>query len=516
MSEIHLPESWLETKLESLTTDISYGYTASSSSDLIGPKMLRITDIQDNKVNWNDVPYCYIDSDKKDKYILYKNDLVFARTGATVGKSFLIRNTPPEAVYASYLIRVRTTSDGMISFLAHFFNSNQYWKQITEFSSGIGQPNVNGTKLKALDVPVPPLAEQKVIAERLDKLLAQVENTKARLERIPEILKRFRQSVLAAAVSGKLTEEWRRKNMQTWPDEEKKLGDVIELAYGKSLPSKSRSGSGFPVFGSNGEVGIHKEKLVSGPFIIVGRKGSYGEVTWSNQSGWPIDTTYYVIPKTEANLRFVYFLLQTLGLNQLNRSTAIPGLNREDAYGCSVTFPAINEQSEIVRRVEELLAFANLIEERLNDTIDRVTVLTQVILAKAFCGELTAEWREENQELITGENSAEALLEKIRLERDIRKKLMPKRKSKKAPGNKMKKEVISVVEALKDTNKSMSGQELMSACGYPSDSDTEKLEQFFLDIRTSLLEEKSIIKLERTDDGQDWFELAETEIVKES
>lgn len=175
MGKVNLPKGWAITKLELLTTDISYGYTAPSSSDEVGPKMLRITDIQDNSVIWSDVPYCEIEEEKLEKYLLKKNDLVFARTGATVGKSFLIRTEPPKAVYASYLIRVRTVSEELISLLSHFFNSQQYWQQITEFSSGIGQPNVNGTKLKQLTIPLPPLAEQKVITDKLDIMLSQVE-----------------------------------------------------------------------------------------------------------------------------------------------------------------------------------------------------------------------------------------------------------------------------------------------------------------------------------------------------
>ncbi|OQX04742.1 MAG: hypothetical protein BWK73_35375 [Thiothrix lacustris] len=234
-----LPNGWIETKLEKLTADISYGYTASSNETDVGPKMLRITDIQDNKVNWSTVPYCQIEDNKFEKYSLKANDLVFARTGATVGKSFLIKNDVPDAVYASYLIRVRCLSRDLVQFLSYFFNSNQYWTQITEFSTGIGQPNVNGTKLKSLNIVLPPLAEQKQIATLIDNLLAQVDTLKTRLDAIPNILKRFRQSVLAAAVSGKLTEEWRTENAKhEW--EYKTIGDVCAVATGKT-PSRSES-----------------------------------------------------------------------------------------------------------------------------------------------------------------------------------------------------------------------------------------------------------------------------------
>lgn len=204
-----LPAGWTEANLGELASDITYGYTAKSSADPIGPRMLRITDIQDDRVNWSTVPHCSISEEDLSKYKLERGDLVFARTGATVGKSFLIREEIPDSVYASYLIRVRCRNYDLARYLSHFFRSPIYWSQITDASSGIGQPNVNGSKLKQLRIPVAPAAEQKRIADKLDRLLAAVDTCKARLDAIPAILKRFRQSVLAAATSGELTEEWR-------------------------------------------------------------------------------------------------------------------------------------------------------------------------------------------------------------------------------------------------------------------------------------------------------------------
>lgn len=285
---------------------------------------------------------------------------------------------------------------------------------LNDVISGSAQPQITRQGLVNVKIPLPPITEQKIIAEKLDLLLAEVQETKSRLEQIPELLKQFRQSVLSDAVSGKLTEDCtyhsRSNNII--------LGNVLELAYGKSLPAKFRSGDGYPVYGSNGEIGKHKQKLVNGPFIIVGRKGSYGEITWSDSSGWPIDTTYYVVLKIKSNLKFIFYLLQTLGLNQLNRSTAIPGLNREDAYKLKINLPSIQEQNEIVRRVEQLFAYADKIEQQVNTALEKVNHLPQSILAKAFRGELTAQWRTKNPDLITGENSAASLLERIQVEQE--------------------------------------------------------------------------------------------------
>lgn len=126
------------------------------------------------------------------------------------------------------------------------------------------------------------------------------------------------------------------------------LSDEIELAYGKGLPERSRVPGTFPVFGSNGKVGSHKEPLIKGPGIIVGRKGSVGEVIWTDNDFWPIDTTYYVKPKNkEDSLKYWYYQLKTLGLNQLNSHSAIPGLNRDVAYAKQVIKRTPDEQKKI-------------------------------------------------------------------------------------------------------------------------------------------------------------------------
>jgi type I restriction enzyme S subunit len=125
------------------------------------------------------------------------------------------------------------------------------------------------------------------------------------------------------------------------------LAEEIELAYGKSLPARMRQPGSFEVFGSNGRVGHHTEPLIQGPGIIVGRKGSVGEVVYSARDFWPIDTTYYVVNKGRHDWRFIYHLLSSLRLTELNSHSAVPGLNREDVYSIAVKLPPKHEQERI-------------------------------------------------------------------------------------------------------------------------------------------------------------------------
>jgi type I restriction enzyme S subunit len=161
--------SWERVPLNDLCETIDYGVTASANAQQGKAKFLRITDIQNNTVNWETVPFCDAPDRKLANAALRDGDIVFARTGATTGKSFLLKKPPQSAVFASYLIRVRPSKNVDPGFLAHFFDTNDYWRQIKSKSQGAAQEGVNASKLATLQIPLPPLDEQKRIAANLDK-----------------------------------------------------------------------------------------------------------------------------------------------------------------------------------------------------------------------------------------------------------------------------------------------------------------------------------------------------------
>ena len=184
--------------------DSQYGYTESATTDPIGPHFLRITDIQDGHVDWSSVPYCKIDPEKKTQYAIQRGDIVVARTGATTGKSYLVIDDV-DAVYASYLIRVGLKSDLLNNHYLHaFMQSPEYWRQISDFSSGIAQPGVNGKKLKELELPIPSVPEQKEIVRILDSLLVKEQQAKDAAEAVLEKIDLLKKSILARAFRGEL------------------------------------------------------------------------------------------------------------------------------------------------------------------------------------------------------------------------------------------------------------------------------------------------------------------------
>lgn len=181
-----IPSNWEWARLRNVTLRVHYGYTASANHNLTGVRMLRITDIQDNKVDWSTVPGCQITDKETEQFKLAENDILIARTGGTVGKSFLVRNVEVTAVFASYLIRLIPSTKIEVKYLKYFIESPFYWKQLYAKCSGTGQPNVNGVALSSLLIPLPPFAEQVMIANQVDRLLELCDVLDRRIEESTE------------------------------------------------------------------------------------------------------------------------------------------------------------------------------------------------------------------------------------------------------------------------------------------------------------------------------------------
>lgn len=188
-------------------------------------------------------------------------------------------------------------------------------------------------------------------------------------------------------------------------------GEVLPLSYGKALPAKRRaSGGGCTVFGSSGPVGTHDEPLVTGPAIIVGRKGSAGSVHFSRGPSWPIDTAYYSLSSPDCDLRYGYHVLSWLRLDRLDQSTAIPSLSRDSYNQLPVPLPPVETQRRIIARIEELFAELDDGEAALARAWDDLKTYRKSLLKAAVTGELTADWREANPMQETGEQRLQRIV----------------------------------------------------------------------------------------------------------
>lgn len=479
-----------------------------------------------------------------------------------------------------------STSQGFKSFTFPKYINPSYayyfLKSIRSLAESLGTgttfKELSGTTAKTLPFRLAPLAEQTRIAQKLDDLLAQVENLKSRVDTIPTLLKRFRRSVLAAAVSGRLTDDWRNSHDQLssafelhkklrqahdaegghargnaskptekahdlTSDELPDTWDIADLrdicvpgrpiTYGILKPGPELEFgvpyirvADFPgnkldfsrIKNTSPEIDLqYKRARLTAGDLLLSIRGSVGrlikipeELEGANITQ---DTARLSIsPLTSTD--FIYWVLLAdstqLRMKKAIRGVAVRGINIGDVRALQIPLPPPEEQAEIVHRVEQFFVYADEVEAKVSIALSHINKLSQTILAKAFRGELTESWRADNQRLITGEHSAEALLEKIKAERELKIKLPVSKPSPKPTkmGKKMRTSIIKVSDALKEADRPLSGQELLTAAGYPNDSTTEELEQFFLDVRDSIGSNK-IIKQDRDNSGQDWFALAE-------
>lgn len=205
-----IPESWRWVRWGDLSQSIQYGYNA-PAQDVGRIKMVRISDIQDGKVLWDTVPYCEIREEKIPTYLLQKNDILFARTGGTVGKSYLVKDVPEESIYAGYLIRTRYSSLLCPEYMKYFMESLLYWDQLRNGTIATAQPNCNGKTLSKMILPLPPLAEQKRIVAKIEELLLYVDRYAAAYEKLEQFNAKFpenmKKSILQYAIQGKLVEQ---------------------------------------------------------------------------------------------------------------------------------------------------------------------------------------------------------------------------------------------------------------------------------------------------------------------
>lgn len=209
-----LPARWEWVRLGQIASRVQYGYTASADHSVLSPKLLRITDIQNDQVNWASVPGVQAGQQDLSGYFLESGDLLIARTGGTIGKTYLVTSAPVSSVFASYLIRVSPLSGVAPSYLKIFASSALYWSQLLASSMGTGQPNVNGTALSELVVPIPPIAEQSRIVARVQELMALCDVLEAKGELEVEQHARLVDSLFDSLANSEsahaLAENWQR------------------------------------------------------------------------------------------------------------------------------------------------------------------------------------------------------------------------------------------------------------------------------------------------------------------
>ncbi|MBL38202.1 MAG: restriction endonuclease subunit M [Xanthomonadales bacterium] len=402
---------WRECRLGEVS-DIRYGYTAKASADIAGPKFLRITDIQNDAVNWPTVPVCPITSQDLEKHRLQKGDIVFARTGATTGKSYRILDGP-EAVAASYLIRVRITEKGLTSaFLELFFKSADYWTQVKTGTIGSAQGGFNASKLAELKILVPPPEEQKRIVAILDEAFAGIEtaiaNTEKNLANARELFLAFLKLVFVQGRSG-----WKEVAVSDFADA--CLGKMLDKRKNKGTPRPYLRNINVRWFGVDTsdllEMKIEEKELerymVRKGDLLICEGGYPGRAAvWEKDE--PVffqKAVHRVRCHDPAHTRWLmYFLYLADATGYLRSSFTGAGIQHftgQSLKRFKVPIAPPDQASELTFRIDDLRGDLERLEATHKRKLCALQELKQSLLQKAFSGELTADRVEEELESAT-------------------------------------------------------------------------------------------------------------------
>ena len=360
---------------------INYGYTESASSEPIGPRFLRITDIQNDQVNWDAVPYCKIDSSELPKFRLASGDIVFARTGATTGKSFLVSESP-DAVFASYLIRLRLLDKNLLpEFVSLFFQTAGYWKSIQDGVAGSAQGGFNASKLAALKIPIPPLADQQRIVTVLDEAFDGIATAKANAEKNLQNARALFESHLQSVFT---------QRGEGWV--EKTIGQCFKVRSGDFLPAKAMITTGdIDVYGGNGIAGKHNAKNLSGENIVIGRVGAKcGNVRHVVGDLWLTDNAFSISDYyCEFDLAFLERVLTLKNLRNTANQAAQPVISYTTIKDVVLEFPISKAvQKEIADMLDGLETETQHLEAIYQQKLAALDALKKSLLDQAFTGAL--------------------------------------------------------------------------------------------------------------------------------
>ena len=415
-----IPSLWEWTTINDISKSILYGVSESAKTN--GKyRLLRITDIQNNSVQWDSVPYTDFDENKAKSYLLSDGDILFARTGATVGKSYLVQGLTEGAIYASYLIRVQTYDAVLPQYLKFYFESGYYWEQIEQGSVGVGQPNVNGTILGNLHVPIPPLHEQFRIVSELSKWMGIIDIIANSQTDLQALIKQTKSKILDLAIHGKLVpqdpndepaselikhinpkaeitcDNGQYRNIpKNWCA--CKLVDICSfLSRGKS-PKYSEDDKTYPVFAQkcnlkDGDVSLEQArfldpstinkwnevyKLQTGDILVNSTgTGTVGRTRLFNTNC--LGNYPFVVPDSHVSVvrvlksicpQYIYAYISSDSIQQYMEKNLAGSTNQKELYigvleNMQIFLPPLAEQQRIVARIEELFSTLDNIQKAL-------------------------------------------------------------------------------------------------------------------------------------------------------
>jgi type I restriction enzyme S subunit len=415
-----MSELWPRFPLEALVDKVGSGSTPKGGESvykLSGTPLIRSMNVVFFGFKRNGLAYLdEIQAEALKNAEVKAEDVLLNITGASIGRVTLAPQEAEGARVNQHVCIIRPNAALAPRFLNAYLSSPEMQDRIWADNYGVTRQALTKQQILGFNIPLPPIPEQKRIADKLDSVLARVDACRDRLDRFPALLKRFRQSILAAATSGRLTTDFPRENGNKLAVPlQQSLTSIRTGPFGSSLhksdyilggipivnPMHIQQGKIVPTLGmsvNNATASRLSDFRLSKGDVIIGRRGEMGRcaVVTVEQSDWLCGTGSMVLkPNDGLDPCYLQLFLSSpatiRALEGESVGTTMVNLNQKILLALEIYYPPIEEQTEIVRRVELLFAFADRLEARLATARRQVGQLTPALLAKAFRGELVAQ-----------------------------------------------------------------------------------------------------------------------------
>jgi type I restriction enzyme S subunit len=397
-----IPKHWEVKRLKYLASEpLKYGASeVAELRDPDQPRFVRITDITESG-ELREETFRSLTEDTARPYLLEQGDLLFARSGATVGKTFMYDRSWGRACFAGYLIRFRAHWDRALpEFVSYFANSADYWCWLSANFIKATIQNVSAERYANLAVPVPSLPEQQAIVGFLDRETGKMDAMVERKERLIELLLERRAALISHAVTKGLNANaplrdsgiaWLGKFPKQW--EVKRLKHLARLRSGDAINTESITEHGeFPVFGGNGIRGFAASYSYEGDFVLIGRQGALcGNINYASGRFWASEHAVVVEPRAQFATRWLGELLRVMNINQYSISAAQPGLSVEMISQLKIPVPPLPEQKAIAVYLSLEFAKLDALIARIRDGIAALREYRTALISAAVTGRITVD-----------------------------------------------------------------------------------------------------------------------------
>jgi type I restriction enzyme S subunit len=387
-----IPKHWQYLKLK-FVSKLQGGYAFKSGDfDYDGIPVIRISDINEDFNEIECPKYPFKKEKIDDAFKVVNNDILIALTGATIGKTCIISDLKKFAYLNQRVAKVKNQDP----FIYYCLSSKFIQDQIKLKCYGSAQENISNSDIENFYIPYPPVEERQLIIDKLNTQSAKITRFIQAKQRLIELLKEQRQSIITNAVTKGIDEgvkmketgiDWMPEVPEHWKI--RRFKNVCVLQRGHDLPKEQFKEGEFPVYGSNGIIGYHKEYTTKSPCITIGRSGSVGEINFVEKDFWAHNTCLFVKENYGNDWEYLFFLISSIDIKMVSNGSAVPTLDRNNVHSLRVSYPpTLKEQKQIVEHIKAETRTLDIAISKAKREIELIKEYREAMIAEAVTGKM--------------------------------------------------------------------------------------------------------------------------------